>query len=539
MRRALAATCLLLAAAAPASAATKLVVTGRGWGHGVGMSQWGAYGYASHGWTWQRILAHYYPGTVLGNAPTAKVRVLLLEHARRATVGCAGGIRVSDRTGRSYPLAAGTYGIGPKLLLPVGHKHVRLSHPRRARTALVSVSRALHAPVVFDCATAPLELNGRPYHGTLVVRPSAGTIAAVNTVPLDEYVRGVVAGEMPWRWSIAALAAQAVAARSYALATLKPTKTFDLYADTRSQMYGGIAFETPRTDVAVAKTAGKVLLWRGHVATTYFFSTSGGRTANVADVWPQLGDIPYLRSVPDPYDSRSPRHVWGPLQLDPARVAAQLHVPVGGVKVVGTPSGRARGVEIGSHWVTAAQFRQALGLASTWFQVGELSLTSSSPRLVFGQKVSLSLRAEGVGRATLERRVGAGAWRTLASVDGSRSVTVEPQGQTLYRLSSRGVAGPVVVVAVAPKLTVVPTGMTQLSGTVAPVVRGDVSVLRRVGDGWKVVAHPQVDPGGRFDTPLRLRPGAYRVVLAGDTRFSGTAASLTVTPRLLASLRAG
>src|SRR6185437_12700521 len=106
-----------------------------------------------------------------------------------------------------------------------------------------------------------------------------------------------VGGEMPHRWSLAALEAQAVASRSYALATLKPGKHFDLYSDTRSQVYGGIAYETPRTDLAVARTAGKVLMWDGHVATTFFFSTSGGRTADVREVWPTLGAVPYLRSV--------------------------------------------------------------------------------------------------------------------------------------------------------------------------------------------------------------------------------------------------
>src|SRR5439155_18205151 len=111
-------------------------------------------------------------------------------------------------------------------------------------------------------------------------------------------------------WSLAALESQAVAARSYALATLHPNKHFDLFSDTRSQMYGGVQYETPQTNFAVRRTLGKVLLWHGHVATTFFFSTSGGRTADVREVWPQLGDVPYLRSVDDPYDGASPHHSW-------------------------------------------------------------------------------------------------------------------------------------------------------------------------------------------------------------------------------------
>src|SRR5436853_1458700 len=114
--------CSALVGAAPAAAATRLVITGKGWGHGVGMSQWGAYGYARHGWSWQRILAHYYPGTTLASAPIQRVRVLLGSGQPHASIGCAGGIRVSDRTGRSYSLRPGSYELGAGLKLPVGHK---------------------------------------------------------------------------------------------------------------------------------------------------------------------------------------------------------------------------------------------------------------------------------------------------------------------------------------------------------------------------------------------------------------------------------
>src|SRR5579862_3557181 len=127
MRRfcAVAAFVVSTAAAGPglASASTVLVVTGKGWGHGVGMSQWGAYGYARHGWSYRQILAHYYPGTTLGQAPAADVRVLLGSGQPSASVGCPGGIRVNDRTGRSYALAPGTYSFAAGLKLPVGRKH--------------------------------------------------------------------------------------------------------------------------------------------------------------------------------------------------------------------------------------------------------------------------------------------------------------------------------------------------------------------------------------------------------------------------------
>jgi stage II sporulation protein D len=533
----IAAVCVLVAAA-PATAGTKLVVTGHGWGHGVGMSQWGALGYARHGWSWQRILAHYYQGTRVSPAPVSRVRVLLAEKQPHARVGCAAALRVNDKTGRGFALPAGSYAFGSALRLPVGHKRVRVGngHFRRKPFAVVPVKRALRPPLVFDCPTAPLSLDGSAYHGLLVVRRAGKALSVVNSLPLDEYVRGVVGGEMPDRWGIAALEAQAVAARSYALATLKPGAHFDLYDDTRSQVYGGIAYETERTNIAVERTAGKVLTWDGRIATTYFFSTSGGRTANVHEVWPNVPAVPYLRSVDDPYDAASPHHVWGPLVLDAQRVARELGVPGGDVSAVRAPSGRVESVRIGSRRVRADRFRTELGLASTWFDVGELSLAGDRTWVLYGGRLELATRADGVGRAVLQRRIGAGRWKTLKVVRGVEHVAVEPQAQTVYRLDADRVHGPVFTVAVAPKLEITPAGAALLDGAVEPHSRGAITVTRRVGGGWKVVARPRLDASGRFHVPLRLRKGAYRVTVDGDGRYAATARNLEVTSRLLASL---
>jgi stage II sporulation protein D len=527
-----------LAGSAAASAATQVVIAGKGWGHGVGMSQWGAYGYARHGWRWQRILAHYYTGTQVSPAPVSRVRVLIGEDESRATIACAGGIHVSDRTGRGYRLPAGRYSVGPGLKLPVGHKRVAVRNGRhhRERFAEVTVKRPLHSPVVFDCPAAPLVWDGNAYHGLLVLRRAGKKLSVVNSLRLDDYVRGVVGGEMPDHWSLAALEAQAVAARSYALATLKPGAAFDLYSDTRSQVYGGIAYETPKTNLAVERTAGKVLTWHGHVATTYFFSTSGGRTADVRDVWPKLGDVPYLRSVPDPYDVSSPHHAWGPIVLDERRIAKRLGVPAGDVSVERTLSGRVSFVRVGSRRVDADTFRTKLGLASNWFQTGELSLAGDRPQVRFGRKLELTARTAGLGRALLQRRIGAGRWKTLKRVDDSVRVTVEPQGRTLYRLSVSGVRGPVVSVAVAPRLDVTPVASELLAGTVSPVSRGAVTVERKVSGAWKVVAHPQIDASGEFRAPVRLRKGDYRITVGETARFAAATATMQVTPRLLASL---
>jgi stage II sporulation protein D len=531
----IAAVCCAVVAAAPASAVTRLVVTGKGWGHGVGMSQWGAYGYARHGWSYRQILAHYYSGTTLGQAPAIDVRVLLGTGQPSASVGCAGGIRVSDRTGRTYALEPGTYSFAAGLKLPVGRKRVKVQSGlhHHDRYAFVAVKRALHSPVAFDCPSAPLVWDGTAYHGRLVIRSNGRKLSVVNTVPLDAYVQGVVGGEMPHKWNLAALEAQAVAARSYALATLKPNGRFDLFADTRSQVYGGIAYETPGINFAVRRTAGKIVMWNGHVALTFFFSSSGGRTANVSDVWPQYGDIPYLRSVSDPYDVSSPHHSWGPFTFDVARLARRLNVPAGPVQVMHTPDGRVASVRIGSRVLSGSTFEAKLGLDSTWFTLGSLSLTAERSSVVYGAKVGLGAQVDGEDGVVLQRRRGAGVWTTLAHVNGTRNVTVEPRGRTQYRLSADGVTGPVVAVAVAPKLKVRPTGPNVLSGTVSPVSRGVVTVWR----GGRVVAHPQIDARGRFSTPMRLRAGFYRVEVGETARFAPATTSLTLTPRLLALLR--
>jgi stage II sporulation protein D len=528
-----------LAGARAATASTDLVVTGKGWGHGVGMSQWGAYGYARHGWRWQQILGHYYPGTQVASAPVSRVRVLLGVAQRSASIACASQLRVSDSTGRGYALAAGVYTVGTRLRLPVGHRRVKVGGGlhHRERFLVVTTRRALRSPLVFDCPRAPLVWDGSAYHGLLVIRRHGERLSVVNSLRLDDYVRGVVAGEMPHRWSLAALEAQAVAARSYALATLKPGRHFDLFSDTRSQVYGGIAYETPKTDRAVARTAGKVLMWHGHLATTFFFSTSGGRTADVREVWPTLGAVPYLRSVADPYDTASPHHSWGPVTFDASRLARRLHVPAGRLSVERAADGRVLSVRVGSRRIDGETFRGELGLASTWFSLGELSLTRDRREIVYGAKLRLDAQAFGTGPALLQRRIGAGAWKTLKHVRGVAAVTVEPQGATLYRLSTGAVTGPVVGVGVKPRLHVTPTGARLLTGTVEPVSRGVATVWLDAAGGWKVVAHPAVDPHGTFRTQLRLQAGRYRVTVAGDGRFAAATASIRMTARLLTSLR--
>jgi SpoIID/LytB domain protein len=262
--------------ASAARASSTLVVTGAGDGHGVGMSQDGALGYAQHGWSDQAILAHYYTGTTIGQAPPgAVVRVLVGAH--------------------------------------------------------------------------------------------------VKQVPLERYVRGVVSAEMPAGWPLAALEAQAIASRTYALTAHAGGTRFDVYSDTRSQVYRGPAAETAQTNAAVTATAGQIVTYAGSPAITYFFASSGGMTENVANAWPGAEQQPWLRGVADPYDI-GPQFDWS-LSLSFAAAGARLH---------GLVPGSFRGIEVlrrgvspriltaavlgsaGATQISGAELAARLGLQDTW-----------------------------------------------------------------------------------------------------------------------------------------------------------------------------
>src|SRR5919108_1661661 len=205
--------------AAARSPTPLFVVSGHGWGHGVGMSQYGAFGYAKHGLGYRAILAHYYPGTTMGAAPVRKVRVLLAQGKTKLTISSTADFTVTDGTGEQHDVAAGKATFDAKLRLKVD---------------AAKKATALPGPLTFAPGTTPLQLADRPYRGQIQVTAAGAKLQAVNVVGLEPYLDGVVPSEMPHTWAPEALKAQAVAARSYALANLK-TGAFDLFPDTRGQ----------------------------------------------------------------------------------------------------------------------------------------------------------------------------------------------------------------------------------------------------------------------------------------------------------------
>jgi SpoIID/LytB domain protein len=505
---------------APASAYGEavFVVSGRGWGHGVGMSQYGAYGQALAGRTYDQILAHYYTGTEIGKAGRKEVRVLLAEGRKAVTVSSAAPFFATDATGATYKLPKGPLTLRSDLKLPT-------------ETGPSSAAQ----PVVFRPAKkAVLALDGRFYRGKLELVPQGEFLRVVNIVALESYLQGVVAGEVPFGWPQEVLKAQAVAARSYALATAVKGKPFDLYSDARSQVYLGVAGEKPSTTQAVTDTAGEVVLYGGKVATTYYFSTSGGKTASAADVFGF--SVPYLVSRPDPWDKASPYHRWGPVLIGARTVQSKLEVPdrVVDAKGVVTPSGRLRTLVVdtasGSEQIPATLVRTALGLRSTWITIGVLRLDRpTGGPVVFGSSTHLGGVTRGLGVATLTASADGDAWSSVVTVApdaaGALSFDVTPTRITRYRLEAGGGASPALLVQVAPRVLLArPTQLepSVLAGTVRPRLPGSVvAIERKKGLVWVMFGEATVDAAGAFRLELDavVPPGSYRARTSASSAF--------------------
>ncbi|MGZ5323762.1 MAG: SpoIID/LytB domain-containing protein [Solirubrobacterales bacterium] len=356
----LAACALALAlAAAPAGAAKRWVVKGAGFGHGIGMSQYGAYGSAKQGMDYKPILMQYYSGTTIGSAAPEAIRVLLRPYQP--------SVRFKGAS------AACGVGLVEKKAYIAKRKGSKVVLRNKSGARLANCGGLLSA----TGGESVVLLGKGAYRGALEVLPASvpGRLNAINAVDIESYLRGVVAEESPSSWPLDALRAQAVAARSYALTTGVGGNGFDAYDDTRSQVYGGIAAETARTDTAVADTAGEVVQYGGKTIEAFFMSTSGGHTENNENSFGGTPE-PYLRGVPDPNEAAagSPYHRWT-RKFSAASMQAELGDLVPGrlkrivvartgvsprivtAKLVGTR---------GTGKVSGPTLRARLGLPDTW-----------------------------------------------------------------------------------------------------------------------------------------------------------------------------
>lgn len=354
-------TFLVLAPAA--SAQVSWVVHGRGFGHGVGMSAYGAFGFAKQGKGYRFILGHYYTDTRIGKARNpGQIRVLLGSSSgdvefTRATGACGTALDPArryeaHRSGNSVRLRSS----GGKLLARCG-KRLRASGDGRIRI-----------------------VGYGPYRGALEARAPAGSggLNVINALALEQYVKGVMANEVPPSWPFEQLRAQAVAVRSIALTSSVGGDEFDVYPDTRSQVYEGLSSEYPRTNRAVSKTKGQVVMYKREIAQTLYSACSGGHTESVENVFGY--PIPYLIGVPDPYDHHCPLHKWT-LRFTGPEISARLggHLKGKLKRVVVTKRGvsprivKAKLIGTGgTTTVSGSQLALALGGHDTWMSLRKI-----------------------------------------------------------------------------------------------------------------------------------------------------------------------
>jgi stage II sporulation protein D len=321
------------------------------------------------------------------------IRVLLLE-APLITVGAAGkqGLQLRDQTGRLLlKLDPGSQlqvrRLGSSLSLqplikggePLGVVPIPLSSSNPP-TAVAEAppedqgSAESHSLPLQELRLEPIHpqdvlvLKQRRYRGSLLLRPEGKGLQAINRLPLESYLMGVVGSEMPSSWPLSALRAQAVASRTYALQQVRPKASFDLKATVSSQVYKGVEAESSAVRQAVVSTRGQVLLHGQQLINAVFHSSSGGRTENSGELWSR--QLPYLVSVPD-FDASSPVSRWqkafAPEEL------RQAFGEIGGASAIEplqtSKTGRIRQARVigpgGELVLSGAELRERLGLRST------------------------------------------------------------------------------------------------------------------------------------------------------------------------------
>ncbi len=457
---------LTLVGASPAGAASSFYIHGGGDGHGIGMSQYGAYGYALHGKDYRFILAHYYQGTTI--AQTASGRI----------------VRVLIRMGSAS--FSGANRAGKQRLDPASTYSVRVLSSGALGVFDASGKKVTSAPAPLQVSgPGPLQVGGSgTFRGALEFRADGRRVVTINAVDLEDYVRGVVSAEMPANWAPQALAAQAVAARTYAITSNVGGRGYQLYSDTRSQVYRGVAAETSATDAAVAATRGQIVTYGGQPAVTYFFASSGGHTENIENVWLGSTPEPWLKGVADPYDGTAgnPDHRWTVL-MSAAQAARKLGRLVKGTligikvtqwgvspRVVSAEVVGTRGISA----VTGPQLQKIFGLMSTYMAFANISSSpgSSAPSGGSGQS----------GGAT-------------------------PGASQLPAHGALAVA--------AAAFEGLPPGPPAITGTIFPARRGErVAVQVLLRGHWRTVSQTRLKAGGVYSTRLPRR-GSYRIVWHG------------------------
>ncbi|WP_425146009.1 SpoIID/LytB domain-containing protein [Deinococcus sp.] len=304
----------------------------------------------------------------------------------RVLIASGGAVSVRVSAGSSVPQALPSASAPGSVSAPLIEWNVTLQGSHLSLNGQDAGSDLLYLPPV---AGSTVQIAGQTYRGGLLLKADRGVVNAVNVVDLEDYLRGVVAAEMPANWPPEALKAQAVIARTYAAARINPASYYDLCATDACQVYGGISRELPAADAAILATRNQVVSYAGAAAKTYFSSDSGGYTASSLETWGM--DIPYLRARPDPA-SAGPNSRWTlsvPLSRV-AEVASRYGVALGKLHSLSvtalSPSGRVQSILLvgagGSQTLSGAEaggFVRSLGAKSTRVNFG-----GSDPLLIGG-----------------------------------------------------------------------------------------------------------------------------------------------------------
>jgi stage II sporulation protein D len=367
----------------PVPASGTYTIRGRGYGHGRGMSQYGARGAAEAGLSHEEILAFYYPGTTLGRFK-ARIRVLIsADTTSDVIVAHRAGLVVRDLGAKkSYPVPTDLRATRWRITTdPRNRNLVEYAAGGEWHRWSAGGARRLEGYGEF-VAPGPMELvtpsGTATYRGRL--RAAASTAGSrdrdtVNVMNIDAYVRGVVPAEMPALWSPEAVQAQAVAARTYALwhRSQNLHRHYQVCDTTACQVYRGVDAEHPAGNAAVRATSRQVLRYDGAPAFTEFSSSSGGFTT--------ASDIPYQVARRDPYDglAGNPNHTWREkLSAAEIRRAYPSLGKLRGVRVTrrdgnGKWKGRVLTVVLdgrrGNVTLSGDDFRSVFGLRSTWFRL--------------------------------------------------------------------------------------------------------------------------------------------------------------------------
>ncbi|WP_127129380.1 SpoIID/LytB domain-containing protein [Georgenia sp. SYP-B2076] len=435
----------------PASGAWE--VRGHGYGHGIGMSQWGARGAAQQGRSAGEILDFYYPGTTTNNIGNPQIRVQLSAFRSTAAAtfwsptGSANGVAVDGGGARVEGPGAFTVRLDAQ-----GFVVDRTTAGGTETTRLPG--NDMWVRTVDGVVAAPAGAGeGVWYRGAIrLVRTGETTYDVVNLLSMQEYLYGVVPREMPSGFDAAALQAQAVAARSYALSVSRPNASYDLCDTTACQVYGGRAAVTPAgkvtfnreagsTNAAVDATGGQVRWYQGAVAFTQFSSSNGGHS--------RAGNKPYLVARPDPWSGAARNdtvHSWT-AQLSVGAVQAKC--PAGGTlqRLVltsrdgrGDLGGRITGARVEcTNGSTIVNTESALrfGLKSSWW----VPTAAAAAPTGAGNGYYLS-NSNSTGKADVVFRYGnpddtvlVGDW------DGNRSDTLAVRRGGTYHLSNSNTSG--------------------------------------------------------------------------------------------------